>query len=163
MSADTSGKQAYGSSSPRSSAQPFGEALQNSAESLRNDVGEAIERGRSNIADSAHAAGDDLAQDLARLRADMTKMQETLSAFVSEIGGEAARTASSVGHSVVKEVGSAASSIADAGAEIAGSAKDQAKTLASELEATARKNPLGALAAALLAGIVIGLMTRGRN
>ncbi|MGP0091523.1 MAG: hypothetical protein ACLPKB_16420 [Xanthobacteraceae bacterium] len=163
MSADTSSNQAYGSSSPRSSAQPLGQTLQNSAESLRNDVGDAIDRGRSNIAGSAHAAGDSLAEDLARLRADMTKMQETLSAFVSEIGGEAARTMSSVSHSVVKEVGSAASSIADAGAEIAGSAKDQAKTLASELEATARKNPLGALAAALLAGIVIGMMTRGRN
>jgi ElaB/YqjD/DUF883 family membrane-anchored ribosome-binding protein len=163
MSADTSSNQAYGSSSPRSSAQPFGQTLQNSAEALKNDVGDAIDRGRSNMADSTHAAGDSLAQDLARLRADMAKMQETLSAFVAEIGSEAARTMSSVGHSVVKEVGSAASSIADAGAEIAGSAKDQAKTFASELEATARKNPLGTLAAALLAGIVIGMMTRGRN
>jgi len=163
MSADTSSNQAYGSSSPRPSAQPLGQTLQSSAEALRNDVGDAIDRGRSNIAGSAHAAGDNLAEDLARLRADMAKMQETLSTFVSEIGGEAARTMSSVGHSVVKEVGSAASSIADAGAEIAGSAKDQAKTLASELEATARKNPLGTLAAALLAGIVIGMMTRGRN
>lgn len=163
MSADTSSNQAYGSSSPRSSAQPLGQTLQNSAESLRNEVGDAIERGRSNIGVSAQAAGDNLAEDLAKLRADMTKMQETLSAFVAEIGSEAVRTMSSVSHSVAREVGSAASSIADAGAEIAGSAKDQAKTLASELEASARKNPLGTLAAALLAGIVIGMMTRGRN
>jgi hypothetical protein len=163
MSADTSKNQAYGSSAPRSSAQPFGQTPQNSAEALKNDTGDAIERGRSNIADSAHAAGDNLAQDLARLRADMAKMQQTLSAFVSEIGSETARTMGGVSHSVVKEVGAAASTLADAGAELAGSAKDQAKTFASELEAAARKNPLGTLAAALLAGIVIGMMTRGRN
>ena len=163
MSADKSSNQTYGSSSPRSSAQPLGETLRNSAEALKNDVGEAIDRGRSTMTCSTQAAGENLAQDLARLRADMAKMQETLSAFVAEIGGEAARTMSSVGHSIVKEAGSAASNLADAGAEIAGSAKDHAKTLASELEATARKNPLGALTAALLAGIVIGLMTRGRN
>jgi|HubBroStandDraft_6_1064221.scaffolds.fasta_scaffold392790_2 RecA/RadA recombinase len=163
MSADTSSSKAHGSSSSRPAAQPLGQSLKNSAESLRDDVGEAIDRGQFNVADSARAAGDNLAEDLARLRADMSKIQETLSAFVSEIGGETARTMGSVGHSVAKEFGSAASSIADASAEIAGSAKDQVKTFASELEATARKNPLGTLAAALLAGIVIGMMTRGRN
>ena len=51
----------------------------------------------------------------------------------------------------------------DAGSELAASAKEQAKTFAAELEGFARRQPLGALAGALLVGVVIGLMSRGRS
>jgi hypothetical protein len=37
------------------------------------------------------------------------------------------------------------------------------KTFASEVETMARKNPLGAMAAAVCVGILIGLIGRGRN
>jgi hypothetical protein len=45
---------------------------------------------------------------------------------------------------------------------MASSATEQFKTFTNEIEGIARKNPLGALAGALVIGIVIGLIARGR-
>jgi hypothetical protein len=45
---------------------------------------------------------------------------------------------------------------------MAASATQQFKTFTSELEDIARKNPLGALGGALIIGVVIGLIARGR-
>jgi hypothetical protein len=81
---------------------------------------------------------------------------------VSEAGGQAARTARNVGHTVASQLGSTASGIATTGSDIASSATEQFKTFTNELEGIARKNPLGALAGALVIGIVIGLIARGR-
>ena len=106
---------------------------------------------------------DRLAEDVSSLRADMTKMHEGFSNFVSETGGHAARTARSVGQAVASQVGSTASGLANTGAEVASSATDQLKAFGTELEGIARKNPLGALAGALALGIVIGLIVRGRG
>jgi hypothetical protein len=92
----------------------------------------------------------------------MTKMHDILSRFVSEAGGQAARTARNVGQTVSSQVGSTASGIASTGADMASSATEQFKTFANELEGIARKKPLGALAGALVIGIVIGLIARGR-
>jgi ElaB/YqjD/DUF883 family membrane-anchored ribosome-binding protein len=44
---------------------------------------------------------------------------------------------------------------------MASSAKEQAKTLVSKVENMARRNPLGTIGATLLAGVVIGMMSRG--
>ena len=111
----------------------------------------------------AYGARDRLAEDVSSLRADMTKMHESFSNFVSETGGHAARTARSVGQAVASQVGSTASGLANTGAEMASSATDQLKAFGTELEGIARKNPLGALAGALALGIVIGLIVRGRG
>ena len=109
------------------------------------------------------AVRDRLAEDVSSLRAEMAKMHETFSKFVSETGGHAARTARSVGQAVASQVGSTASGLANTGAEMAASATEQLKTFATELEDIARKNPLGALAGALALGVVIGLIVRGRG
>jgi ElaB/YqjD/DUF883 family membrane-anchored ribosome-binding protein len=111
----------------------------------------------------AGATQDRLAEDVSSLRADMSRMHETFSNFVSETGGHAARTARSVGQAVVSQVGSTASGLANTGAEMASSATEQLKTFATELEDIARRNPLGALAGALAVGIAIGLIVRGRG
>jgi|SRR5215831_4875497 len=111
----------------------------------------------------AGGARDRLAEDVSSLRADMMKMQEILSKFASEAGGQAARTARNVGQAVASQVGSTASGLATTSAEMASSATEQLKTFATELEDIARKNPLGALAGALAVGIVIGLIVRGRG
>jgi ElaB/YqjD/DUF883 family membrane-anchored ribosome-binding protein len=152
-----------GNGQPSSPAATLGETARSHAESLKDKVGDAVDRGKSGIADSALAARDGLAEDMARLRADFAKMQETVARFAAEAGGEAASTARSVGQAVASEVGSAASGIAEAGAQMASTAKEQVKTFASELEAMARKNPLGTIAGTLVAGIVIGMMSRGRS
>jgi ElaB/YqjD/DUF883 family membrane-anchored ribosome-binding protein len=48
------------------------------------------------------------------------------------------------------------------GSEIATTAFKQAKTFASELETLGRNNPIGAMAAAMMVGVLIGLIGRGR-
>jgi ElaB/YqjD/DUF883 family membrane-anchored ribosome-binding protein len=109
------------------------------------------------------APPDRLTEDVSSLRADINKMHDILSKFVSEAGGQAARTARSAGHAVTSQVSSTASGLATGGADMASSATEQLKTFATELEGIARKNPLGAVAGALAVGIVIGLIVRGRR
>ena len=110
----------------------------------------------------ATASQDSLAEDVSSLRQDMAKMQDILTRFTTEAGGQAARTVRNVGHTVASQVGSTASGIATTGADMAATATQQFKTFANELEDIARKNPLGALAGALVIGVVIGLIVRGR-
>jgi ElaB/YqjD/DUF883 family membrane-anchored ribosome-binding protein len=111
---------------------------------------------------AATASRDKLADDVSSLRQDMAKMHDILSKFVSEAGGQAARTARNVGHTVASQLGSTASGIATTGSDMASSATQQFKSFTDELEGMARKNPLGILAGALVIGIVIGLIARGR-
>ncbi len=161
MNADTSSRPSYGSSTGQSGQSSLGDAARAQADQLKDKVGDALDRGRSGLADSAYAARDSLTDDMDKLRTDMASIKETLSKFASEAGSEAGRTARSVGSAVASQVGSAASGLAEAGADMASSARDQVKTFASELEGMARKNPLGALAGAVLVGVVIGMMSRG--
>jgi ElaB/YqjD/DUF883 family membrane-anchored ribosome-binding protein len=101
--------------------------------------------------------------DLSDLRRDMTKLTDTLARFASQAGDDAARTVRSLSQTLASQVSSAAGGVADAGSELASSAKEQAKTFASELEGMARRNPLGTIAGALLVGVIIGMMSRGRG
>ena len=110
----------------------------------------------------AKASRDSLVEDVSSLRQDMAKMHDILTRFTSEAGGHAARTVRNVSHTVASQVGSTASGIASTGADMAASATQQLKTFTNELEDIARKNPLGALAGALVVGVVIGLIVRGR-
>lgn len=147
----------------QSSGQAFGQTARKQAESFSNNVGAALDRGTSDLANSASAARDSFAEDLSNLRADVARMQETVSKFASEAGSTATRTVRNVGQAVASEVGSTASSIAEAGSEMASSAKQQMKTFASGFEDLARKNPLAILTASLLAGAIIGMMWRRRR
>ena len=68
-----------------------------------------------------------------------------------------------VSQTVASQIGSTTSDMMDTGSDLASSAKERAKTFASELESMARRNPLGTIAGALLVGVVIGMMSRGRS
>ena len=100
---------------------------------------------------------------LSELRQDMASLKSTLSRFASQAGDDAAKTVRGAGQSLAAQVGSAASGVADMSSDLASSAKEHAKTFASELEGMAKRNPLGTLAGALVVGVVIGLMSRGRG
>jgi ElaB/YqjD/DUF883 family membrane-anchored ribosome-binding protein len=60
------------------------------------------------------------------------------------------------GKAMASDAGAAASDMAE-------SATQQIKTFASELEGMARRNPLGTVAGAVIVGVLIGLMARGRS
>jgi len=113
--------------------------------------------------DSRDAGGDALNDEVQKLRRDVASLTDTLARLATQVGGEAAKTVRSAGQSFSAQVGSAAGAVADAGSDLASSAKQHAKTFASELEETARRNPLGTIAGALLVGVVIGMMSRGRG
>jgi hypothetical protein len=68
-----------------------------------------------------------------------------------------------MGESVASQVGDTAGGVAEAGSDLATSAKQRATTFASELEAMARRNPLGTIAGTLALGVIVGMMSRGRR
>src|SRR5262245_18148633 len=100
---------------------------------------------------------------LSELRQDMASLKSTLSRFASQAGDEAAKSVRGASQTLASQVGSAASGVADMSSDLASTAKEHAKTFASELEGMARRNPLGTIAGALVVGVVIGLMSRGRS
>jgi ElaB/YqjD/DUF883 family membrane-anchored ribosome-binding protein len=100
---------------------------------------------------------------LSELRQDMASLKSTISRFASQAGDDAAKTVRGASQTLAAQVGSAASGVADMSSDLATSAKEHAKTLASELEGMARRNPLGTIAGALVVGVVLGMMSRGRT
>src|SRR5215813_11344158 len=143
-----------GTSRPQDAPSNGSQTTPSRVENFKNDVGGALDRGRSGIADSAQAAGENLNSDIAKLRADMASIQQTVAQFASQAGGHAVKTAQNVGNVVASQIG-------DVATEVATVTKEQAKTFASELETMARKNPLGTIGVTLLAGVIIGMITRG--
>jgi ElaB/YqjD/DUF883 family membrane-anchored ribosome-binding protein len=117
---------------------------------------------------SAHSDDDDVRPDgfgetLSQLSRDVASLKETFALLASQAGGEAAKTMRNMSEAVASQVGDAASGVADTGSDLATSAKQHAKTFASELEAMARRNPLGTIAGTLVVGIIVGMMSRGRG
>jgi ElaB/YqjD/DUF883 family membrane-anchored ribosome-binding protein len=115
--------------------------------SAKDSANDAFNRGKEGLTKAAY--------DLDGLRKDLDSLKDTVSKFVSQAGD--------VSSSVATKVGNAASSLAESGSDIASAATDRAKSFASELEGMGRRNPLGAMAAALLVGVMIGVISRGRS
>ena len=101
--------------------------------------------------------------DLQSLREDLNTLKDTVAEFVSQAGTNAVKTARDATSNVASQVGNAASNVAEKGSEIATTASKQAKTFASELETLGRNNPIGAMVAAMMVGVLIGLIGRGRT
>ena len=91
-------------------------------ESFKDKVGDALDRGKSSLANSASTAGDSLSDDVAKLREDMAAIQKTLSKFASQAGGEAVKTAQNVGSAVASHVGDVAQQVGETASEYAAAA-----------------------------------------
>jgi ElaB/YqjD/DUF883 family membrane-anchored ribosome-binding protein len=126
----------------------------------RPSVGESLNRGKDALGSVAAGAMADASSDLEALRNDLASLKNTMARFMADAGGEAAKSAREVSSSMVGHVGDTASDLADKGQRFAATAGDQAKTFAGEIEAFARRNPLGALAGAVAVGFVLGLWGR---
>jgi ElaB/YqjD/DUF883 family membrane-anchored ribosome-binding protein len=131
-------------------------------------VSESLSRGKDAIGAAAGEAMTAAASDLEAIRNDLNSLKDTLARFMVQAGNETARSARDVSSSVAGQmkdavggaVGDIAGGLADKGVEFASTAGEQAKSLAAELEAIARRNPLGALAGALAIGFLIGAWGR---
>jgi ElaB/YqjD/DUF883 family membrane-anchored ribosome-binding protein len=151
-------------SSLRSESQSFaasGGALKDSPRGgASSSITESVARGKDAIGAVANNAMDAAGSDLQSLRADLNSLKDTMAKFASQAGSEAAKSAREVTSNVAGQVSGVANDLANKGAEMASAASDQAKTFASELEGMARRNPIGALAGAVVVGVLIGLMGR---
>jgi len=105
---------------------------------------------------AASDAMDTAGSDMKALRNDLSDLKETVAKLASRAGDEAAKSA----REIAGQVSTAASELAEKGENVASVATDQAKTLVTELENIARRNPLGALAGAAVVGVLIGMMGR---
>ena len=121
----------------------------------KEGTNDPLNRGKEAIASAANSLTDNASNELEGLRKEINSLKETVSRFVSQAGDMSA--------SVATKVSDAASGVAESGANLASTATDQAKSFASELEDMGRRNPLGAMAAAVLIGVMIGLIGRRRS
>jgi ElaB/YqjD/DUF883 family membrane-anchored ribosome-binding protein len=121
---------------------------------------ESATRGKEAIGTAANEAMNSAGSDLLSLHADLNSLKDTVAKFVSEAGSQAAKSAREVTSNVAGQVGDVASDLAGKGAEMASAATGQAKSFASELASMARRNPIGAMAGAVVVGVLIGLMGR---
>jgi ElaB/YqjD/DUF883 family membrane-anchored ribosome-binding protein len=140
---------------------------QNRSGSKPASVSESLSRGKEAIGAAAGEAMTAAASDLQAIRNDLNNLKDTLAKFMGQATHEAARSAREVSASfsgqvrdAVGDAGDVASSLADKGSQFASTAGDQAKTLAGEIEAMARRNPLGVLAGAVAIGFLIGVWRR---
>ena len=143
MTASTHG----GSATPGSRSSDFGTA--------RENVSDALNRGKEGLSNAASTLANNASTDMESLRKDLNSLKDTVTQFICQAG--------EVSSSVANQVSGAASDLAERGANVASAAKDQAKTFASELESMGRRNPLGAMAAAVMVGVILGLVSRGRS
>lgn len=115
------------------------------------------------FSDAGDVRREGLGETLSQISRDVASLKNTLASLASQASGEAVKTMRNMNDAVTSQVGDAASGVADAGSDLATSAKENVKTFASELEALARRNPLGTIAGTLVVGVVIGMMSRGRG
>src|SRR5580692_8715459 len=143
--------------------QPGGSQFKDSARGSSGSapsISESVARGKEAIGAAATDAMNSAESDLQSLRADLNSLKDTVAKFVSQAGSEAAKSAREVTSNVAGQVGDVASDLAGKGAEMASAASDQVKSFASELENMARRNPIGALAGAVVLGVLIGRLGR---
>jgi ElaB/YqjD/DUF883 family membrane-anchored ribosome-binding protein len=127
-------------------------------------VSESLNRGKDAIEAAAGEAMTAAAADLQAIRNDLSNLKDTLARFMAQASSEAAKSARDVSSSVAGQVKDAVGDVADdlagKGTQFVSTAGEQGKTLAAEIEAMARRNPLGALAGALAIGFLIGAWGR---
>jgi ElaB/YqjD/DUF883 family membrane-anchored ribosome-binding protein len=98
-------------------------------------------------------ASKDFSADLAALRDDVAKLSSSVSDFIRS------QTASATTDTVADAVDNARQKISDT----ASKAQDHISGASADLEATIERNPLAAVLVALVAGILVGMLSRGRK
>jgi ElaB/YqjD/DUF883 family membrane-anchored ribosome-binding protein len=138
----------------------FKENSRDSIEAAGAAISDSLTRGKDAVGAAAKDAMKSAGSDLQSLQADINGLKDTVTKFMSEAAGQAAKSAREVSSSVTSRVSDVAGDLADRGSAMASTATEQAKTFASELESMARRNPIGAIAGAVLVGILIGVLGR---
>ncbi len=118
-------------------------------------------RSAGELASKVAGGAREVAVDLAHKGVDAASAATAqASDLVSHATNRAARSASDFASNVAEGVRGVAGDLADKGADAASAATARAQSLAAQLEAAARRNPLGAILGAFAIGAVIGLRRR---
>src|SRR4029077_3992425 len=82
-----------------------GQTFRNATETLRDNVGDALDRGKTDLSMSAESARQAFSEGVAKLKADLINLQKTVAGFAAEAGGTAASTVKGVGQAVASQAG----------------------------------------------------------
>lgn len=123
---------------------------------------ESLASGDEAISAAASGAAYSAISDPQSLQENFNNLKEAAANYVSQAGGEAARSAGDFASKVTGQVSDAAGDFAERGANAASAASAKAKSLAGEIEGMMRSNPLAAIAGAVLVGALIGMLGRRR-
>jgi ElaB/YqjD/DUF883 family membrane-anchored ribosome-binding protein len=139
------------------------ENLHGSVALVGASVSESMARSRDAISAAANDAVDAAGNDLQALRTDLNRLKDTVSNFMMQATREATKSAREVSSNVVDRVGDVADDIARRGSGMAATATEQVSSVTSEFENMVRRNPIGAMAGAVVVGILIGALGRRRG
>jgi hypothetical protein len=109
--------------------------------------------GRPPLADERQHFGDSADESASESRI------QAIRSTAGELVGEGAATLRSVGETLSRQ----ASAAVERGSALAATTSEHVQSYSSELVAFARRRPLGALAGALVLGLLIGLLRRTRS
>jgi ElaB/YqjD/DUF883 family membrane-anchored ribosome-binding protein len=151
-----------GSTSQMSGQIPGAGSIKENVRGAAASVSDSMARGRDFVGAAANEATNSAGSDLQSLQSDLNRLKDTVTKFMSQAADEATKSAREVSANVAGRVGDVATDIAQRGSAMASTATDQAKTFASEVENMARRNPIGAMAGAVVVGILIGMLGRRR-
>jgi ElaB/YqjD/DUF883 family membrane-anchored ribosome-binding protein len=129
------------------------------ADTTSDSMSEAISKVDSgSVVESMHTSA-----DMARLQQELAGLKSTVVSLIAEVKGGAAKTLRAAGDLVSHKVESAGHVAVEKSSALAESTTERAQNVASELEIWARRRPLSAIAGAMLAGILIGMLGRRRR
>ena len=126
-------------------------------------VTESLRRGKDALAGAWSEAATEGSAELAALKEDLKRLEETVARLAARASDETARTMRDVSASLAGDLGDAACDLGRKGIDVAAAAADQARSLMSDLEQAARRNPLAALTGAFTIGIICGMRHRRRR
>jgi ElaB/YqjD/DUF883 family membrane-anchored ribosome-binding protein len=126
---------------------------------------DAVGRKAENQDGDIASASDQTAQssaDMARLQAELASLRLTVASLMAEVKGGAAKTLRAAGDLVSHKVGAVGHAAAEKTSSVTATTAERAHGLISELEIWARRRPLSAIAGAMLAGVIIGMLGHRR-
>jgi ElaB/YqjD/DUF883 family membrane-anchored ribosome-binding protein len=102
-------------------------------------------------------------QDIESLKADLASLKESIAALTSSTASSTMDMATEAAAKVEEKVSDTANLIAEKSSDMASAATQSAKSLSVEMEDITRRNPLAALAGAVVLGLLLGMASRGRS
>ena len=112
---------------------------------------------------SVGMGSDSMNQDIMSLKADLASLKESIASLTSNAATTTLGMASDAATKVSETVSDAATAIAEKSSNMASVATKGAQSLSVEVEDLTRRNPLAALAGAVVLGLLLGMASRGRG